>query len=157
MVGYAIAFLALGLLITLFLLNPPNLRSISNSSRSENSERAMRTTPVSFSSSSGRDRVPGGWYMAPSATPSAPRGGAAPGDGPIPARAIRAWSAGAIAFAALSVLAWATGRAGLGVAIALLAAFALAVAVRDVRHNRWLREAATWNTGHHHEFPAPRA
>jgi hypothetical protein len=155
-VGYAIALVALGLLIALFRLSPPSLRSISDASRAENSERAMRTTPMSFSASSGRDRVPASWYMAPSGTPPATHGGVPPGDGPISVRTIRVWGVGAIVFGALSGLAWATGRVGLGVAVALLAAFALAVVVRDVRRNRWLRRAATWNTGHHHEFPAPQ-
>jgi hypothetical protein len=156
-VGYAIAFVALVVLIALFLLSPPNLRALSGASRSDNSERAMRTTPTSFSSSSGRDRVPASWYMAPGGTPPAPAGGTALGEGPIAVRTIRAWGAGAVVFAGLSAVAWATGRAGLGIAIALLDVFALGVVLRDVWRNRWLRRAATWNTGHRHEFPPPPA
>ncbi len=152
--GYAIGIVAFGLLIALFRLSPPNLRSLSNSSRAETSETTLRMVP--YGASTGRDRVPAGWYMAPRDAPSTQHGGAMSGDGPISTRTIRAWGAGAIVFAALCVLAFVTGHPIVGVAIALLVMFAGAVVVHDIRRNRWLREAAAWNTGHHHEFPASR-
>jgi hypothetical protein len=152
-VGYAIAIVAVGVLIALFRLSPPNLPSLSNSSRAETSETTVRMVPSG--ASTGRDRVPAGWYMAPRDAPSAQHGGATPGDSPISTRTIRAWAAGAVVFTALCAVAWATGHAIAGLLVSAFVLFAVAVVVHDLRRNRWLRRAAAWNTGHHHDFPAP--
>ena len=91
--------------------------------------------------------------MAPGAGPPPSRGGASQGDQPIPATTIRWWAGGAAAFAGLDVLAWVTGYPVLGVVLALLGVLAVGVALLERRRNRWLDQAARWNTGHHHDFP----
>jgi hypothetical protein len=143
--GYAITTAAVVVLAGLVRLTSPDLRSMANRRRSDAGDRVLRVPPPT--ASMGRDRVPAQWYMAPAGDPAPSRAGSAAGDHAIPEGTIRWWAIGAVVFAALDVLAWATGWPVAGVIVGAMAVFAVIVAVHGRRKNRWLREASTWNTG----------
>jgi Flp pilus assembly protein TadB len=139
----------------LIRLTSPGLQALTNRRRADSTERALRSGPAppTTGGGMGRDRVPAGWYLAPGADPPPSRGGPAPGDEAIPVKTIRWWTAGAGAFAVLAVVAWVTDNPALGVVLIVVAVVVLGVSLNERRRNRWLDQATTWNTGHHHEFP----
>jgi len=149
--GMALALAAVAVTVGLMVANSPTAAAMANRRRTEGSGSVLRVPPPT--TGMGRDRVGSQWYMhiehdAPAAQP-----GAAPAAQPVPSRTIRWWSAGAASYAVLDVLAWTNGSAFLGVVLAGLCAVALGAVLRGWRRNRWLDQAKTWSTGHHHDIP----
>jgi hypothetical protein len=155
MVGVVIASIGVVLLLTIASLTRSHVTDLVDRSKRDRSDRTLRFAPQTGSMTTGRDRVPSGWYMTPAelVEPGNHQNPAYEGQHAIPVSSIRWWTAGGAAFVLLDVAAWVADYSALGVIMTVGALLFFGFAWHAWRTNTWFVQARQWNTGHRHDFP----